>query len=99
MKFILLLAAIVSIFSAAAEVFTIPHNPCTPILDGKADEEVWKNLPYQGDSFTRIGTKEKVAAQTRFKPFTTVNTGSFSLSAWKIKSKNCVPPAAAELMR
>ncbi|MBQ4329047.1 MAG: hypothetical protein IJC27_04915 [Lentisphaeria bacterium] len=69
MKFISLLAAIVSIFSAAAEVFTIPHNHCTPILDGKADEEVWKNLPYHGDSFTRIGTKEKVAAQTRFKTF------------------------------
>ena len=89
MKFFALPAAIVTLFSAAAGVFEIPQRSFTPVIDGKGDEEVWKSLPSLGGSFTRIGTREKVADQTGFKTF---HNGKY----WFFLIE-CMEPATAKL--
>lgn len=67
-KLLLLLAALTVVCLDAAD-FVIPKFSQTPVIDGKADDAVWQNLPWLGGEFTRIGTKEKVPEQTRFKTF------------------------------
>ena len=44
----------------------IPRIRKAPVIDGKATDPCWQNLPFQSN-FCKLGTKTPVKAQTRFK--------------------------------
>lgn len=67
MKFLPFFAAAITAFSVTAADFVISRTGKTPVIDGKSDDAVWQNLPWQGENFVRLGTAEKVSVQTRFK--------------------------------